>query len=180
MDSVIADIKKLGIPEMWLNTEAMQSSIPFELKGWQRKVTWGPSGITGASIGCFADEFIAKGDICRSCKRDVNLIVFEKPEDIPPNTYATIQYLSDYTFMNFGICGINIPGTTLNHHPTNGNITKMKISDDELAHVASRDIQCGEELLIDYKIYEAPPAWLVDFSKKHNISMVFKGLNDFV
>ena len=80
MESVIAEARRSGIPELWLNTEAMQSSIPFELKGWEREVSWGPFGIAAASTGVFADEYLAKGDICQSSKRDVNLIVLTSPK----------------------------------------------------------------------------------------------------
>ena len=160
----------------------MQMQTPFSLnvKNWKKKVSWKPSSISGASIGTFAEEFIYKGDVCRVVKKNMNMILFNGPEDIPPLTDATLQYMKDYCFQVEDLCGILIPGNSVNHHPTRFNVTTVKISEEEAHKVATRDIQCGEEILLNYADFGSPPHWLVEFAKKHNIPLTFKGYNDYV
>ena len=96
ISSLIKDIQKNGIPDFWKDTAKMQEAYSLETKGWTKKVEWKQSNIPGAGLGVFAREFIPCGTTYRVLKANQNLIIFNGPEDIPPLTMATKEYLTNY------------------------------------------------------------------------------------
>ena len=65
------------------------------------------------------------------------------PDDIPPLTTTTKQYLGRYCGQMEDICYIMCPGTALNHHNTEFNTSMKKVSDTELHIYALKDIHKG-------------------------------------
>ena len=149
-------------------------------KGWVKKVEWKQSTISGAGLGVFAKEFIAAGTSYRILKANQNLIVLNGPDDIPPLTESTKQYLTDYCAQTDGICYIMCPGSTVNHHKTQPNTSVKKFSDTELHSYAIKDIHPGDELFCDYVDFGIPPKWLVELVNAYNIPLTFRGFNDFL
>jgi len=113
-------------------------------------------------------------------KRDENYLALEKLEDIPPATETTLYYLSNYLYQYDGAILINIPGDSINHHSSSHNITNFKVSDNIMGIMATKDIECGKELLMDYHDYGTPPQWLVEFAKRHKILLLFEGYSEFI
>ena len=136
--------------------------------------------ISGAGLGVFAKEFIPSGTSYRILKANQNLVILNGPEDIPPLTDVTKQYLTDYCAQTDGICYFMCPGSTVNHHKTESNTAVKKFSESELHSYAIRDLQVGDELFCDYVDFGTPPKWLAEFVKLHKIPLPFDGFNDFV
>ena len=89
------------------------------IKGWTKKMEWKQSSVPGAGLGVFAGERIPAGTSYRILENNQNLIILNGPEDVPPLTESTKQFLADYCFQVDGTCYIMCPGSTLNHrdHP---------------------------------------------------------------
>ena len=136
--------------------------------------------IPGAGLGVFAKEFIPSGTSYRILKANQNLVILNGPDDIPPLTDVTKQYLTDYCAQTDGICYFMCPGSTVNHHKTEPNTAVKKVSQSELHSYAIRDLQPGDELFCDYVDFGIPPKWLAEFVKLHKIPLPFDGFNDFV
>ena len=171
-----------GIPSTWCDTLTMQSLYSLEQKGWTKKMIWKESTVTNGSIGIFADEDIQKGESYIRYINMKNLIIMKGVEDLPPLTKSTIEYFPNYFFQVEDICGLCIPGASVNHDRSRANHELVKISDNELAAFAKKDILKGEEIVMDYADFGAPPKWLVEFADEHNIwkCLVFEGYNEYV
>ena len=182
MEDCIRDIMMNGIPNTWCDTLNMQSLYTLEQKGWRKKMIWKQSTVLHGSIGVFADEDIQNGETVIRYTNMKNLIVLKSADDIPPLTKSTIEYFSNYVFQTEDVCALCIPGSSVNHDKSRANNTLVKISENELAVIATKDIRKGEEFLGNYSRYGAPPKWLVDYAEEHNIweSLTFKGYNDYV
>ena len=182
MEEYINDIMLHGIPESWRDTLTMQSMYSLEEKGWKKKVKWKESTVINGSIGAFANEDIKEGEVTRKYKDRVNMIVIRNPEDFPPLTNITREFLPNYLFQVGGIVAIAIPGTSTNHSKERQNVRIVKISDDELHDIAIKDIKEDEEIFGNYEDFGTPPNWVLTFAKNHDMlkDMTFKGYNDYV
>ena len=178
---LMSEIKKNGIPEFWANnTPKMQASYTLEMKGWVKKVHWKESTIPGAGIGVFSSEPISKGSTYRVLVDQQNLIVLNRPNDIPPLTEPTKTYLANYCAQIDGLCFIMCPGSTLNHDSQRANTELVKISNVEIHGIVTKDIEAGEELVCDYIRFGEPPSWLVELVKQFDIPLPFEGYNDYL
>ena len=182
MEVHISDIMLNGIPETWNDTMKMQSLYSLEEKGFTKHVTWKQSSIKEDTIGLFAEEPIHKGETYRICENMKNRIVFHEENDIPPLTEATKKYLSHYMFQTNDVVDIHLPGDSKNHDSDRANTTTVEIGNDKIRGIVTKDIEKGEELLLDYSEFGSPPKWFVDFVIKHDMlqTMPFKGYNIFV
>ena len=183
MESCITDIVKNGIPDAWNNPLTMQSMYSLADKGFTKKVSW---KIGAFGLGLFAEERILKGEVYRKYVDGKNMMVFHSEADIPPLTNSTKKYLSNYLFQTEDICAICIPGDSINHGDIDqANTMGAKFADSNeigLLGIATKDIDIGEELLLNYKDFGNPPDWLRDFARDRCILeyMPFKGYNNFV
>ena len=66
---------------------------------------------------------------------------------------------------------------TLTSSQTNENNN----SDTTVVHmIATRDIQAGEEILYDYRLFGQAPDFVLEFAKDHELTLSFPGCNDYV
>ena len=182
LEHVVKDIRQNGIPIEWLDILKMQSLYSLEEKGYPKKMFWKKSDVPGADIGIFADEPIKKGEVIRNLVENKNLIVLRGAQDLPPFTKSTSEYIYKYLFSNGddSSCQLCVPGFSGNHS-TNPNMTIDAISDSITHFTACRDIERGEEILLDYTKYGQPPKWLVDFKEDRKLGSIdWEGHNDFV
>ena len=111
-----------------------------------------PSKIEG--IGLFADQFIPKGTV--TWKFDPRFDIFfdqkevEKMSELQKDLIIYFAYHSKKS----GKYVYSIDNTRFTNHSTNPNIAedeKLSEGDAEICTIATRDIQMGEEMTIDYR-----------------------------
>jgi hypothetical protein len=114
-----------------------------------------PSPING--IGLFADEKIPKGTVIWKYNTtfDISFTVdeFDKLAPIQKSLIDSHAYLS--TIQNKYIYSIDDSRFT-NHSSVNPNMDVILLDGDiETSGVANRDIEAGEEILINYRLFDA-------------------------
>ena len=182
MEDVIDNIKRDGIPPEWLDALKMQSMYSLERKGYHKKVIWKKSTLEGVNIGIFADEPIKKGDLIRTLEENKNLIIFRSREDLPPLTESTIKYIVNYLYGSGedGSCQMCVPGMSANHDAGRANMDVRSMSDHVTHITCTRDIEPGEEILLDYSKFGQPPDWLVEIKEERGLTILWEGHNQFV
>ena len=120
------------------------------------KTKIGPSKIAG--IGLFADEFIPKGKWIWRFKEGFDLRVDANyPNSLPEpakSFFATHAYQNNKT-LKYVLCADD---SRFFNHSNNPNTHCIKDpEDEETADIASRDIQIGEELTVDYREFDTDP-----------------------
>jgi uncharacterized protein len=120
------------------------------------KTKIGQSQIEG--IGLFADQFIPEGTII--WKFDPRFDIYfiptdlEKMPELKKNLITHFAYLSKKS----GKYVYSIDNTRFTNHSSNPNTeedAKLSKDDEEICTVATRDIQIGEEITIDYRAIDA-------------------------
>ena len=120
------------------------------------KTKIGQSHIEG--IGLFADQFIPKGTV--TWKFDPRFDLYfdssevQKMPDLQKDLIVHFAYLSKKS----GKYVYSIDNTRFTNHSTNPNIAedeKLSEGDAEICTVATRDIEIGEEMTIDYQAIDA-------------------------
>lgn len=120
------------------------------------KTKIGPSKISG--IGLFADEPIPKGKWVWKFTKNFDIRV----EKDYPNTlqepaksfFLKYAYQNPET-MNYVLCSDDARFFNHSNNPNTHCVDNPE--DEDTANIASRDIQAGEELTIDYREFDADP-----------------------
>ena len=186
MSALYAEIMKNGIPETWKDTMSMQNYFQdCFAKGWNVPVIHQGSKLR-AGTGVFIQKSVKKGEILRTGIDKQNMIVAKSIQDFPKMNDNTKYYIANYCASNKSLetgghdeVYIWLPGTSSNHSVHSSNMMSVR-SEVGYSTVATRDIQAGEELFIDYNCFGEPPKWFRKFILDEGLNSVFKGLNDFV
>jgi SET domain-containing protein len=115
------------------------------------KTKIGPSTIPGAEIGLFADQFIPKGTQIMDCNS--NFVISFTDEQIANMTDLQKTFLIHYgfrpttnDFVNPGVMRCSLDNDRFMNHSETPNSY-----DNGKGTWAGRDINPGEEILIDYR-----------------------------
>ena len=184
--SLYSKIMQSGIPEEWKDTMSMQNSFSdCFAKGWNVPVVHQDSKLR-AGTGVFVQKSVKKGEVLRTGVNKKNMIVAKCVEDFPKITETTKYYLAHYCASNKSLEAgghnevyIWLPGTSSNHDVEKSNMMSVR-TDEGYSTIATRDIESGEELFIDYNCFGEPPKWFKSFIQENKLDSVFKGFNDFV
>jgi uncharacterized protein len=113
-----------------------------------------PSEIDG--IGLFADEIIPAGTVVWKFDARFDWRFYEK--DFESMSAIQQEFLRRYSYLST-VSGKYVFSTDdsrfSNHSQSKYNIVNSDCSCEELCSVASRDIEVGEELLEDYRTFDA-------------------------
>lgn len=115
-----------------------------------------PSKISG--IGLFADQFIPKGTLIWRFKKDFDIRVNKDyPDNLqePAKSYFKCYAYQNPKTMNYVLCADD--ARFFNHSEEPNTCCVEDPEDEDTANVASRDIQVGEELTIDYREFDNDP-----------------------
>ena len=127
------------------------------------KTKIGPSKISG--IGLFADEFIPKGTWIWRFKKGFDIRVGDKYPDTlqePAKSYFKRYAYQNPDTLKYVLCADD--ARFFNHSDKANTHCVEDPEDEDTANVASRDIQVGEELTIDYSEFDTDPFY--GFEKK--------------
>ncbi len=120
------------------------------------KTKIGQSKIEG--IGLFADQFISKGTVTWKFNPKFDIYFepneVEKMSDLQKDLIIHFAYLSKKS----GMYVYSIDNTRFTNHSTSPNIAedeKLSDGDAEICTIATRDIQIGEEITVDYRSIDA-------------------------
>lgn len=105
-------------------------------------------------IGLFADQFIPKGTI--TWKFDPRFDIYFDPKHVEKMSELQKDLIIHFAYLSkkSGKYVYSIDNTRFTNHSTNPNIAedeKLSEGDEEICTVATRDIQIGEEMTIDYR-----------------------------
>jgi len=115
-----------------------------------------PSPVHG--IGLFADAFIAKGTLVWRFSSGFDL---ELPLDFPASLAASArQQFLKYSYVSpvtgrYILCSDD--ARFFNHSDDPNVISTPVAGEQEGVDIAARDINAGEELLYDYRVFGGPP-----------------------
>jgi SET domain-containing protein len=117
------------------------------------KTVLGPSTITGAGIGLFADEDVPKDTLVWKYNPVFDLHFDQKTIDLMPEINR--QFMLNHAWLSpkSGKYVYSIDdGRFMNHSSIHNNLEEIDIPEDpDTSTVAKRDIKKGEELLINYR-----------------------------
>lgn len=116
------------------------------------KTKIGLSGVEG--IGLFADQFIPKGTV--TWKFDPRFDIYFDPKDVEGLPDLQKDLIKHFTVLSkkSGKYVYSIDNSRFTNHSTHPNIAeddRLSENDLEVCTVATRDIQIGEEMTIDYR-----------------------------
>lgn len=114
-----------------------------------------PSKING--IGLFADEKIKKGTVTWKLNRRFDILFDpEEVEEMPKDQQELIDHYA-YLSIKLGKYVYSIDDSRFtNHSATQNNINTVNLpGEPETCGVANRDIEIGEELLVNYRTFDA-------------------------
>ncbi len=114
-----------------------------------------PSVING--IGLFADEMIKKGTI--TWKFDPRFDILFDPQEVEKMNMDQQALIKRYSYLskklNKYVYSIDDSRFT-NHSAKNFNVDSVEMLDDiELCGMANRNIEIGEEILVDYRQFDS-------------------------
>lgn len=112
-----------------------------------------PSPIHG--VGLFADEFIPKGTITWRFDSDWDIIFTkDEVEKMPENQKCLIKFFAYFSDKRQAYI-YSIDDSRFLNHSAHPNHDVLPIPNEvELCNVANRDIQIGEELTVDYRVFD--------------------------
>lgn len=118
-----------------------------------------------AGIGLFADQFIPKGTYIWRFKKGFDLRFgnnyIDTLQEPSKSFFLTYAYQNPKT-LNYVLCSDN--ARFFNHSDSPNTHCVEDPDDEDTADIASRDIQEGEELTVDYRKFDANPFY--GFDKK--------------
>ncbi len=120
------------------------------------KTKIGPSKVSG--IGLFADEFIPKNTWIWRFKKGFDIRVDKNyPDNLqePAKSYFMKYAYQNNKTLNYVLCSDN--ARFFNHSDAANTHCVEDPDDEDTANVASRDIQKGEELFVDYREFDTDP-----------------------
>jgi uncharacterized protein len=114
------------------------------------------SGIQG--LGVFAEEGIPKGTVVWKFNPKWDLLFSE--EEVNSMSEAQKEFIDTYAYLSplynkYVLCADD--ARFMNHSSINDNISTKEFEGDETG-VANRDIEVGEELLINYRTFDVHDA----------------------
>ena len=112
-----------------------------------------------AGIGLFADELIPKGKCIWKFKEGFGKDYPDTLEGAAKSFFSTYAYQNPTT-LNYVLCADN--ARFFNHSDTPNTDCLNNPDDEDTMDVATRDIQIGEELTIDYRKFDANPSYGFD------------------
>jgi len=118
------------------------------------KTKIGQSKVHG--IGLFADQFISKGTPIWRFKPGFDLMIDKKQLD--SLSEVSKEQVLNYDYLNFktGKHVLCFDNARFFNHSENPNVVGVASSnDDEGINIAARNIYEGEELMVNYKTYDA-------------------------
>jgi SET domain-containing protein len=120
------------------------------------KTKIGKSDVEG--IGLFADQFIPKGTV--TWKFDPRFDIYFEPSDVEKMSELQKDLIMHFAYLSkkSGKYVYSIDNTRFTNHSTSPNIAEdenLFVGDAEICTVATRDIQIGEEVTIDYRAIDA-------------------------
>lgn len=120
------------------------------------KTKIGQSKVEG--IGLFADQFIPKGTV--TWKFNPKFDVYFDPSEVEKMSELQKDLIIHFAYLSkkSGKYVYSIDNTRFTNHSTNPNIAedeKLSAGDAEICTVATRNIQIGEEMTIDYRAIDA-------------------------
>lgn len=120
----------------------------------QVKTTLGPSKING--VGLFAAERIPKGTT--TWKYDPRFDISFDPKEVekmPPLQKELISHFS-YLSKTSGNYIYSIDDSRFTNHSKNANVDSIQVhpDDPEKSGVAARDIEVGEEITVNYRLFD--------------------------
>jgi uncharacterized protein len=122
------------------------------------KTSIGPSKING--IGLFAEEKIPKGAIV--WKFDNRFDVLFNPADVEKMSEREQEIIQRYGYLSIKLKMYVCPldnSRFQNHSSKTNNIIQSEIPGEiELCDIANKDIEIGEELLMNYREFDAKDA----------------------
>lgn len=99
-------------------------------------------------IGLFALQSVQKGDCV--WKYDSRFVVAISPDELSKLTSHIKKFFETYSWKENGLYCVNLDNERFINHSDEGN---CRMSDLHTM-VAARDIECGEELSIDYREFD--------------------------
>ena len=120
------------------------------------KTKIGPSQINGT--GLFADEFIPKDRLIWRFKKGFDIRVDKKyPETLeePAKSFFMKYAYQNPKTLNYVLCADD--ARFFNHSDSANTRCVEDPEDEDTANIASRDIQKGEELFVDYREFDTDP-----------------------
>jgi len=115
-----------------------------------------PSKVNG--IGLFADQFIPKDTWIWRFKKGFDTRVDKNYPDTleePAKSYFLTYAYQNPKTLNWVLCADN--ARFFNHSETANTHCVEDPEDEDTANVASRDIQVGKELFVDYREFDTDP-----------------------
>jgi len=120
------------------------------------KTKIGPSKIEG--IGCFADQFIAKGTPVWRFEKNFDIRVDSKyPETLPEPAKS---FFEKYAYQNPKTLNWTFPTDNtrfINHSDTPNIYCGNNLDNEDASDIALKDIQPGEELTNNYGEFDSDP-----------------------
>lgn len=115
-----------------------------------------PSKIQG--IGLFADQFIAKGTV--TWKFDLRFDLYFSTDQVNDMPATQKELILTYAYLSkvSGKYVYSIDNTRFTNHSANPNIAEdasLSQGEEEICTVATRDIEIGEEMTVDYRAIDS-------------------------
>lgn len=120
------------------------------------KTKIGQSNIEG--IGLFANQFIPKGTV--TWKFDPRFDIYFDPSEMDTMSQMQKDQIINFAYLSkkSGKYVYSIDNTRFTNHSASPNIAedeKLSEGDAEICTIATRDIQLGEEMTIDYRAIDS-------------------------
>ncbi len=115
------------------------------------------------NIGLFADERIGKGTV--TWRFDARLDLLFDQQDVQAMPEQQQKFLDKYAYLSTcsGKYVFSTDDSRFTNHSTNNNVDSLSFPEStELCGVANRDIEVGEEILADYRMFDAHDATSTD------------------
>ena len=108
------------------------------------------SGISGAGMGCYSQEFIPEGTIIWEFNPLIDRAYLKSQVDT--FTHSEKEFINTYAYMHNGIYYLCIDNGRFFNHSDNPNTVEWPNTNSQKT-LASRDIQAGEEIVSDYRFF---------------------------
>lgn len=122
------------------------------------KTIIGPSKING--IGLFAAEPISKGT--EVWRYDPRFDIAFEPEEVKQMSKVQQELIDQHAYLSIEQNKYIYPtdnGRFMNHSSKpNMDVVRVRPTDTETSAVANRDIEVGEEITVDYRLFDAHDA----------------------
>ena len=118
------------------------------------KTSLKPSKIEG--IGLFADEKIPKGTV--TWKFDPRFDILFDPKEVQQMSKEQQELITHFAYLSktSGKYVYSIDDSRFTNHSVNNNVDSVYLpNEEEVCGIANRDIEKGEEILVNYRKFDA-------------------------